>query len=77
MYVFYTVFSLFDVNLSNIIMDNLYHYHTFTILLFRDIFIVLSLLNHLCSIVIIFEEYLSRSRAEIISSSLPSVSIER
>jgi hypothetical protein len=54
MYVFYTVFSFIDVILSNIIMDKQYYYHTFTILLFRDIFIVLSLLNHLCSIVIFF-----------------------
>ena len=54
MYVFYTVFSFIDVILSNIIMDNLYHYHTFTILLFRDIFIVRSLLNHLCLNVIFF-----------------------
>lgn len=67
MHLFYTVFSLFDVNLSNIIMDNLYHYHTFTILLFRDIFIVLSLLNHLCSIVIFFLFAYSKYNMNVIS----------
>lgn len=75
MHVFYTVFSLFDVNLSNIIMDNLYHYHTFTILLFRDIFIVLSLLNHLCLNVIIFLFAYSKYNMDVISDPEPNLDV--
>ncbi len=67
MYVFYSVFSFIDVILSNIIMDKLYHYHTFTILLFRDIFIVRSLLNHLCLNVIFFLFAYSKYNMNVIS----------
>ena len=48
-------------------MDKVYHYHTFTILLFRDIFIVLSLLNHLCLIVIFFLFSYSNYNMNVIS----------
>jgi len=75
MYVFYTVFSFIDVILSNIIMDKLYHYHTFTILLFRDIFIVLSLLNHLCLNVIFFLFAYSKYNMDVISDPEPNLDV--
>ena len=75
MYVFYPVFSFIDVILSNIIMDNLYHYHTFTILLFRDIFIVLSLLNHLCLNVIFFLFAYSKYNMDVISDPEPNLDV--
>jgi len=56
-------------------MDKLYYYHTFTILLFRDIFIVLSLLNHLCSIVIFFLFAYSKYNMDVISNPEPNLDV--
>jgi hypothetical protein len=75
MYVFYTVFSIIDVIPSNIIMDKQYYYHTFTILLFRDIFIVRSLLNHLCLNVIFFLFAYSKYNMDVMSDPEPNLDV--
>ena len=60
-------FGLLIIVIPYNLMDKLYHYHTFTILLFRDIFIVRSLLTHLCLNVIFFLFAYSKYNMDVIS----------